>query len=86
MKFGERYYVKNLQSKGVTNARAMLLEVMANASDKRMKKSELSKEILKAMKVNKAEGYKTVSEKDIANLITQLCNFDPNNKAFYVLK
>ena len=66
MKFGDRYYAKNLKSEGITNARGMLLEVMANASDKRMKKSELSKEILKAMKVNKVEGYKSVSEKDIA--------------------
>ena len=86
VKVDNKFYKANLDAPAITYARNMLLEVMTNAADKRMKRSELGKEILKALKVKKVDGWKSVVEKDVNKLIAQLCIQDPNNKAFFILK
>ena len=63
---GDKYYFENLESETRTSARNMLLEVITNAPDNRVKKTELSKEILKGLKVKKVKG---VTEKEVQTLI-----------------
>lgn len=69
VKKGEKYYLKNLEDDATTNTRDMLLAVMLNAADQKMKMTELRKEILKGLKVNKSDGYKTVTVTDVDLLI-----------------
>ncbi len=81
---GNKYYApEKALDRGTALARSMLLEVMDNATEKRVKKSEISKEIQKALKV---KGEKRVLVKEINAIIELLCIPDPNNKAFHILK
>ena len=79
-KYYLREYEKNEQK---TKARNMVLKMIQNAPDNRIKKKEFSKEVAQAFKIEKA---KPPSQAEINNVISEICEIDHANKEFYKLK
>ena len=61
----------------------MVLKIILNAPDNRIKKKEFSKEVAQAFKIEKA---KPPSQADINSVISEICEIDNANKEFYRLK
>ena len=78
-----KYYLREYQNEQKTKARNMVLKMIHNPPDNRIKKKEFSKEVAQAFKIEKA---KPPSQAEINNVISEICEIDQANKEFYKLK